>query len=78
MISGISNFNLSNRFSVVHNHNEHRILPQNPEQSDKTGVTAMATPVSYPFESVIAASRQPPYEVLPEGVSFRFLYGMIT
>ncbi len=30
----------------------------------------MITPISYTFESVIAASKQLPYEVLLEGLSF--------
>jgi len=43
--------------------------PQNPR--DKTGVTAAVTPVLYPFEQVIAASKQLLYGVRPDrGLSF--------
>ncbi|MDO4853618.1 MAG: hypothetical protein Q4A88_09420, partial [Clostridia bacterium] len=48
--------------------------PQNPEHGDKTGVTIAATPVSYPFESGIAASKQLPYEVLPDWVIFFLVF----
>ena len=46
--------------------------PQNPEHGDKTGVTIAVTPVSCPFLPVIAASKQLPYEVCPDG-DFLFL-----
>jgi hypothetical protein len=56
MILGNSNSGLSNRFFVVHIYSEHRICPQKiHKQNGKTGVTAMVTPVSYPFEQVITA-----------------------
>jgi len=37
-------------------------------QEKNTGVTAAVTPVSYPFEPVIAASKQLLYGVRPEGI----------
>jgi len=36
-------------------------------QENKTGVTAAVTPVSYPFEPVIGASKQLLYGVHPDG-----------
>ena len=56
------NSGLPNRSSVVRSYNEHRkFAPQYPR--DKAGVTIAVTPVSYPFESGIAASRQLPCEL---------------
>lgn len=42
--------------------------PQNPK--DKTGVTVVVTPVSYPFETVIETSKQLLYGVRPEASLF--------
>jgi len=36
-------------------------------KSKEIGVTIAITPISYPFELVAAASKQPPYEALLEG-----------
>ena len=42
-----------------------------PQKSKyKIGVTAMVTPISYPFDSVIATSKPLPYEAPPNGHSF--------
>ena len=44
-------------------------MPQNPNKSEKTGVAIMVTPVSRPFELVIAASKQLPCGVWPDGAT---------
>ena len=66
----LTNSRLPNRSSIVHSYNEHRILPHKIQE--KTGVTAAVTPVSYPFEPVIAASKQLLYGVRPKAALFCF------
>jgi hypothetical protein len=58
---------------IVRSDSEHRgFAPQNPDRADKNGVTIAITPFSYSFEPAIAASKQLPYEVLPEQSFFSF------
>ena len=56
---------------LVYIHNEHQIMPHKT-QENKTGVTAAVTPVSYPFEPVIAVSKQLLYGAHPDGAFFCF------
>ena len=47
-------------------------VPQNPKQREKTGVTAMVTPVSCPFGWLFPLSKHLPYRGRPEGLSFYY------